>query len=192
MKEIKKTLFHPLDKYTLHQQLTIGGIGLLVGAVLGYIFHAHFDGVFALHFTDNLLFWQPMAENLLSTSLLFILLAIAGSILYPSISYSKLLALSLFSRFPLYLLTFTNIQNWNYKVGQILFLQAVEPEDISMNTVLLSVIFGILSFLIWIWMLVLLYNGFKALVKTQKNRLILSSILIIIFAEVISRLVFRF
>lgn len=190
MKEVNKLLFHPLERFSTDYLLVFGLIGLVIGGILGSFFSAHYDGVFDLHFASNVLWWEPFLENMLSALCLFSILYLTANFLFP-VSIKKFLAFTLTARYPLYLLTFTNINNLNYETGQILFSNPIDLEkQIPMDSVILSVVFGALSIIALIWMLVLVFNGFKKVTRTKGIPLIIGFIIGIIVSELISRFIF--
>lgn len=185
----KLTLFfNPFERYSTERLLTVGSITLIIGSLLGYLFKGHFDGALDLHFFHSITLSQAFLGNIVSMLCMFIVLTVAGKLIYSKTRWIDVLSVSLIARLPLYLATLTNINNINYELGEALMTSITSPErNIPTDAVLLSAGLGFIMILFAIWMLTLLFNGFKLATNGKGAKLIFSFIIAIIVAEALSK-----
>lgn len=187
MKKLK-LLFNPFERYSELLLIAIGAVGFVIGSLLGCYFNGRFDGAFDLHFVENTDLLQSLSDNSIATFSLFIVFAIAGKILYAKTRLVDVLAVSLIARFPLYLLTLSNINNISYSSGLALLDGLTDSEmGLPINDIIISLSFGLIGILLIIWMIVLLFKGFKLITHGKGVKLVIFFILAIILSEVVSK-----
>lgn len=188
-----KLIFNPFERYSIEKLITIGSIALIIGSLLGFYFKGHFDGALDLHFDHTISLKQAFLGNAVSTLCLFLAFGIVGKIIYSKTRWIDVLAVSLVARLPLYILTFTNFKDINYELGQALMLAITNPErNIPMDAIIISSIFGFVALVFAVWMIILLYNGFKLITNGKGIKYVLSFITAIIISEIISKTILYF
>lgn len=191
MKKIK-ILYNPFERYSENQLILTGIIGLLIGSALAYFFQARFDGVIDLHFSSNgSVLWEPFVDNIFVVSCGFIFLAIIGKVLYKKTRLIDIMATCLVARCPLYILPLLNINNITFESSEKLLVLIQDPHHpIPIDALVITILFGLISILFLIWMIALLYNGFKVSTNGKGRNLIVGFVLSLIMAEVLSKIIF--
>ncbi len=184
-------LFNPYIRFSERQLIITGILSLLIGSLLGYTFHARFDGVFDLHFVEKVALKQPFIDNVIVIGSLFLCLLAVGKYTNKKTRSIDILALSLISRIPTYLLVLVNANDFMYTVSNTILQQFqngnlnIVPADLT-----IIVVFTLLSIAELVWMITLLYNGFKVATNAKKLRSVVLFIVALIAAEILSKLIF--
>lgn len=190
---MKKLFFNPFEKNSETRLLVFGLILTAAGSYLGYLFNGRYDGVIDLHFTKNTTFAQPFIDNLINIVSLFAVLFLVGKIINTKTRIIDILSPILISRVPFYLLTFFNFRNFisdtTASIVEKLNLKAIPTElDLSPLSMILLMLFAMISILCLIWFIVLLYNGFKIATNCKTSMHKLYFALSIVAAEIISKI----
>lgn len=192
---MKTVFFNPFEKYAENKLLIFGLLITLIGSYLGYLFQGRFDGVIDLHFVPSTTLSEPFIDNIINIVSLFLVLFILGKYINNKTRVIDILTPILIARFPLYLLTFSNYQNFISDASQRLIasidLQNM-PSDLNLDTsdMVITLLFAVLSILFLIWFIILLFNGFKVATNSRgiKNNLLFAGA--IILAEILSKIFF--
>lgn len=194
---MKTILFNPFEKYAENKLFVFGILITLAGSYLGYLFQGRFDGVIDLHFVPSTTLFEPLVDNLINILVLFLLLFILGKYINSKTRAIDVLITVLIARFPFYLLTFSNYQNYISGVSEKLiasidFQNKTTGVDIATSDMLITLLFAGISILFLIWFVILLFNGFKVATNSRgtKNNLFFAGA--IILAEIISKIIFIF
>jgi hypothetical protein len=190
---MKKLFFNPFEKNSETRLLIFGLILTAAGSYLGYLFNGRYDGVIDLHFTKNTTLVQPFIDNLINIVSLFAVLFLVGKIINTKTRIIDILSPILISRMPFYLLTFFNFRNFisdaTASIVEKLNLKAIPTElDLSPLSMILLMLFAMISILCLIWFIVLLYNGFKIATNCKTSMHKLYFALSIVAAEIISKI----
>jgi len=190
---MKKLFFNPFEKNSETRLLVFGLIITAIGSYLGYLFSGRYDGVIDLHFTKNTTLAQPFIDNLINIVSLFAALFLVGKLINSKTRIIDILSPILISRVPFYLLTFFNFRNCisdvTASIVEKLDLKAMPTElDLSPLSMILLMLFAMISILCLVWFIILLYNGFKIATncKTVAHKLYFA--LAIVAAEIISKI----
>lgn len=187
---MKKILFQPFENYSEKKLLFIGILGTLLGSLIAYLFQARFDGVLDVHFVENLELYHPFLDNLINVISLSLLLFICGKIVNKKTRLIDVFNASLIARFPYYLISFANINDYMYNLSQrILNFVTEKPEQIDINglDMIAILIFAFLSLILLIYYLYLLYKGYQVATNAKGALPIILFIVAILFAEGISK-----
>lgn len=192
---MKTVLFNPFEKYTESKLFIFGLLITIMGSYLGYLFQGRFDGVIDLHFVPSTTLFEPLIDNIINIISLFLVLFILGKSINNKTRAIDILTPVLIARFPLYLLTFSNYQNFISDASQRL-LASIDlqnmPADINFEAsdMIITLLFTGLSILFLIWFIILLFNGFKVATNSRgiKNNLLFAGA--IILAEILSKIIF--
>ncbi|TPD69721.1 hypothetical protein [Flavobacterium microcysteis] len=190
---MKKLFFNPFEKNSETRLLVFGLIITAIGSYLGYLLNGRYDGVIDLHFTKNTTLAQPFIDNLINIVSLFAVLFLVGKLINSKTRIIDILSPILISRIPFYLLTFFNFRNYisdvTASIVEKLDLKAMPTElDLSPVSMILLMLFAMISILCLVWFIILLYNGFKIATncKTIAHKLYFA--LAIVAAEIISKI----
>lgn len=187
-----KTLLNPFEKYSEKTLLIFGIVATLLGSFLGYLMNARFDGIVDMHLVREVQFQTILIDNIINTLVLFILFFVFGKIVNSKTRAIDILNVSLICRIPMYLVALGNIGGYLERATQNMIdgidldnLQNIPQFELLDLTVIL--IFAILSIGFLVWMIVLLWKGFKTATNTKGIRDIIIFIVLFILAEVLSK-----
>ena len=194
---MKTVLINPFEKYASTQLLVGGLLMLLAGSYLGFVFHARFDGVIDLHFTEKILWYQPLIDNLINTACLFLLLFMLGNYINKKTRAIDILNPVLIGRVPLYLLTFFNIDGYMTRMTQSI-LEQVDIENLGAGIrwetgdIIAIVLFSCIALAFLVWFVLLLYNGFRVATNTKGGKNIALFAAALVVAEIVSKIVITY
>ena len=180
---IKKWLFNPFQFIAGWQAIIAGLVIMLITSILAYFSGAHFDGVLDAHFalphTPVFPYRVFVYEQLNAWLCTFLLLYIAGFLS----SKSKIRLIDVagtisVARLPLF---FASI------IGFVPLLHLYP----SIKNVYGILIWGLLLLLLFIWMMILLYNAYRISCNIKGTTAVWTFIVAIIFAEVISKIILQ-
>lgn len=168
-----KFIYNPFISIAGIKSILFGFSGLLLTSFLAYITGTHYYGHLNIEFAKDSPFWIYLVENSISWIVLSILLFISGLILSKSrIRVIDIFGTILFSRIPLLLLPLIRL---------IPALQSFVSQSPEMY--FLIVIFWISM----IWTVILSFNAYKVSCNLINEKLVISFIVCIILAEVITK-----
>lgn len=191
---MKTIIFNPFERYSENKLLLFGLLATFLGSYLGYVFEARFDGVLDLHFPGIPTDFKPVIDNFINIVSLFLVLFFLGKYINPKTRVIDILTPVLISRFPFYLLTFTNYQNFSADLGEKI-LASIDTKNLQdgvniapIDMVVMILIAGV-TMLFLVWFVILLFNGFKIATNSRgiKNNLLFAGA--IILAEIISKII---
>ena len=189
---MKTLLFKPFERYQESHLLIIGMLALAVGSALGELFGARFDGVLDLHFGKEVTFYTVLIDNVVNIMSLFIPLIILGKMINSHTRIVDVFNTVIIARIPYMILPLSNFNEWITRNTAELIDLAQNPElasEISTNTYVMITIFGLVSLGAMVWMIALLFNGFKVSVNLKSKMHIVWFGLSIVLAEVISKII---
>lgn len=201
---MKTILLNPFKKYSERTLLGIGVVMLLIGSFLGFYFQARYDGVLDLHFVKNIQWQEPLFDNLINIFSLSSLLFIVGKYLNRKTRLIDILNTVLIAQLPFYLMTLTNINGFMVKSSEKLLtvlmpqgsnVPVLNPQEVMpiINDSLGFILFSsATSILVLVWVIILLYNGFKIAVNAKGTKAIVLFIAVILLAEILSKLILYF
>lgn len=184
--------FNPFKGYSAVPLLILGIIGMLAGSLLAYFFNARFDGAIDFHIVPQGIqaWWVPFLDNLLAVLSLCLVFYIGAKVLDNKTKGIDILVTCLVARLPLYVLPLTNF-NGMMEDPNALYNVLEETEGNFELMTYLPVILGIfISLFFLIWMIALLFNGFKTAIQAQQERLVGGFVLCLIFSEGLSQVIF--
>lgn len=185
-------LFKPFERYQESHLLVIGIGALLVGSVLGALFGARFDGVLDLHFGKDVSFYTVLLDNVINVICLFTPLFILGKFINSHTRLIDIFNTVLVARIPYMVLPLSNINNFIVNSTSELVELAQNPDlitEISTSTYVVITVFGLISLGAMVWMIALLFNGFKVAVNLKNKMHIVWFGLSILLAEILSKII---
>lgn len=194
---MKTLLFNPFEKYDENKLIIFGSAFTLVGSYLGYIFQGRFDGVLDLHFPGTVALFEPFIDNAINICILFIVLLALGRYINPKTRVIDILTTIMIARIPIYLLAFSNYQNYNFELGKKILtsLDLNNPQNglgIEPSEMFFLALFTGLTILFMVWFVILLFNGFRVATNSKgiNNNLLFAAA--IILSEIITKIIFTF
>ena len=187
-----KILFNPFEKYSEKTLLIFGIVATLLGSFLGYLMNARFDGIVDMHLVREVQFQTILIDNIINTLVLFILFFVFGKIVNSKTRAIDILNVSLICRIPMYLVVLGNIGGYLERATQSM-LNGIDLDNLQnipqfeMLDLFVILIFSVVSIGFLVWMIVLLWKGFKTATNTKRTRDIIIFIMLFILAEVLSK-----
>lgn len=187
---LKKYVIRPFETIQEKTLLVIGILFILISSPFAFLTNSRFDGVIDMHTGSNVLWYQPLIDNIVNTICLTVLLYLLSLLLPTKARIIDILNVALISRIPLYFTLFTNIGGINQETGEYLLANISDPTALANLPILNLIILGlgaILSLIALVLMGVLIYQGYKTATNSKKlshNILLVPAVLI---AEVISK-----
>lgn len=176
-----QTLFNPFLKIAGTKALLVGWLAILATAVVAYYSHTHFSGVIDVKVGAGGPWWLFLLEPFIAWLCVSIAMYVAGMIVARSsvrmIDIAGTMALTRWPMFFVTLLAFTPVE---------------APAELSTNvgdyTSVLLLALVMLPFTVW--MIVLMYQGYKVSTGVKGTQGVLSFIIAIVAAEVLAFVVF--
>src|SRR5690554_3097774 len=187
-----KVLFNPFEKYSEKTLLIFGISATLLGSLVGYLMNARFDGIIDMHLVREVQFQTILIDNIINTLVLFILFFVFGKIINPKTRAIDMLNVSMICRIPMYLVALGNIGGYLERATQSM-LNGIDLDNLQnipqfeMLDLFVILIFSVVSIGFLVWMIVLLWKGFKTATNTKRTRDIIIFIMLFILAEVLSK-----
>lgn len=186
---MKSIFFNPFSKYSDRTLIFLGILFYLIGGALGSIFHARYDGIFDLHFVENVKLYEPFLDILINTFATTFFLFIVGKYINKKTRLIDVLNLSLIAKFPIYLLTLTNTNNCIYTITSRM-IQLVNPgkiDQLVVSDIIIMLLFTMLSLLFLVWFVIILFNGFKTATNAKATKHTLLFVFALLAAEILSK-----
>lgn len=187
-----KTLFNPFEKYPEKTLLIFGIVATFLGSFLGYLMKARFDGIVDMHLVDNIKWYQPLFDNFINITVLTSFLIFLGKVLNRKTRFIDVLVTVLISRIPIYLSSLSNIgdflNSYSKKVIESFVNNGGTSSQIEAKDLIIVTIIGVIVIPFIIWMIVLLWNGFKTATNSKTIKSVLFFIKVIIASELLSKL----
>ncbi len=187
-----RALYNPFEKYS-ETRLFIGGVvALFFFSILGFYLKARFDGIIDMHIAENIIWYEPLIDNVLNTVALFAVFFTFGKIINPKTRAIDLLNASLISRIPIYLISLGNISGMIHKATQnilnkIDFDNLHNPPQFEISDLVITLIFAFLSMALLVWMIALFWNGFRVATNTKGIRNVVFFAVLFVVAYIISK-----
>ena len=186
-------LFNPFHYLAGGKSLLIGLVLIAIAGCIAYFSNSHFDGVLDFHFGMKLPIWFMMAEGFIDWLSLAVVLLIAGMI----ISRTRFRVIDIFgtqalARFPcLFMALVALLPGYNSLINKIIAnpMNAATIIFENIGALIILMIVGIVILIMVIWMLVLMYRAFAVSFNVSGWKAIVSFIIGLIIAEVISKIV---
>src|SRR5690554_2011371 len=186
-----KILFNPFEKYSETTLLIFGIVATLLGSFLGYLMNACFDGIIDMHLVGNIRWYQPFLDNLINIIILTSFLILLGKALNRKTRFIDILAVVLISRIPIYLSSLSNIGGFLYSHSEKVvesFVNNGGTSQIEIKDLIIVTIIGVIVIPFIIWMIVLLWKGFKTATNNKTIKGVLFFIKVVIASELLSKL----
>lgn len=179
-------LLNPFKKFQESTLLVVGTIATM----LAYFFNARFDGVIDMHLVGKISLWQPFADNAIIILCLVLILFLISKYLNPKTLTIDILTTVIVARMPYYILPLFNANGYLYQTTKNLAKMATPSKlpGISSLSIVVILVFALISIIFLTWYIILLYNGFKVSSNAKGTKPIILFVLGILFAEILSKL----
>lgn len=185
-----KILINPFEKLQENQLLSIGIFVMLIGSFIGGTLNARFDGFLDLHFTHHTNFAAVILDNLINTTTSIIILFGLGKHINSKTRLIDIITTILIARIPFYILPIFNISGDIIQASDLVIALSqnqISIEDIPQFTFVFFIVFAIFTLMAIVWVITLLYNGFKTACNTKTTTHIIMFAAGVLLSEVISK-----
>ncbi len=186
---MKTLLFNPFKKYSERQLLLFGLITAIAGIVFASLTNTHFDGVLDIHFGKNVILKTTVLQSIINIVSIVSVFYSLGKWINSKTRLIDIFNLSLIVKIPGYLMMPMNINGWAYSKTEPLMEAISNPFNLQFTPemILFLILSSILAILVFSWLVVLLYNGFKVATNLKETKHIIMFIIAIIVSEVVSK-----
>jgi hypothetical protein len=182
-------ILNPFETTSEQKQWLFGLLTLILGAILGFVFNARFDGLIDLHFTEKVSYTEPLFDLLIACAITSVLLFALGKFINPKTRFVDVLFPSLWAKMPFVLTTFFNINQASYKSGNQIMeaFQNSSHFEPSTATLVLLLTEALVMLVALIISVIWLFNGFKLATNSKGLRNNIFFILVLMLAEIASK-----
>jgi len=191
---MKLILLKPFEKYSERKLLIVGGISIILGALLTSTLNCKFIGVLKMTFIDDSSIGQSILDNIIILSCLSLFLFLAAKYIYKNTRLIDIIVTALVGFIPLYTLPIFNI-NDTIKIATENILKYASPElanQLPLENLIPIVLFGLFTILIIIWFIALSYNGFKTASNAKGTKAMVVFGIALILADTVSRVLIHY
>ncbi|WP_020213584.1 hypothetical protein [Flavobacterium rivuli] len=186
---MKKIIINPFEKFT-EIQLFILGVALTVGgSLLSYLLKCRVDGVLHIGAGINVTIAQSFIDSGIATFSLFIVFYVLGLVINKKTRLIDILNTVLIGRSPMYLLTLGNVNG---------LINTMDKGAASANTVATNfspveyaglLFFSLFAICFLVWIVALLYNGFKTATNLKSTTHKIAFGVSIFFAGIVAEII---
>lgn len=163
------SFIRPFERYGERQLLTVGGVGLVVGSLIGYFCKMRYDGVIDAHISKSIVFYQPFVDNLINVFSLLLPLLVLGYWINRKTRPVDVLTVALFARFPMYLLPLFNLSGTLERAtDRAMDTFLTGKLDLHWADTAILVGAGFLGLAALVYSIILLYQGFCVATNLKK------------------------
>ena len=188
---MKKLFFNPFEKYSEKDILITGIIVNLIGVFLNFIFNIKTIGFLKFDFLEKISIIQVVSQSLIIISVLAIILFVIGKIINPKTRFIDVLNTVLIAKIPFFIISFFNINGIMFRETENLkaFISSGKLTEITMTKIPIVMIVSLFSILISVWVIALLYNGFKIATNAKGAKYIVFFVIGLVITEILLRFI---
>ncbi len=188
---MKKLFFNPFEKYSEKNLLITGIIANIIGVFLNFIFNIKTIGFLKFDFLEKISIFKVVSQSLIIISVLTIILFFTGRIINPKTRFIDVLNTVLIAKIPFFIIPFFNINGIMFRETENLktFISSGKLAEITMAKMPIVMIVSLFSILISVWVIALLYNGFKIATNAKGAKHIIYFIIALIISEILLRFI---
>jgi len=186
---MKTLLFNPFERYSERQLLFFGLITAIAGIVCAWLTNTHFDGVLDTHFGKDVSLKTAVLQSLINSVSIVLVFYPVGKWINSKTRLIDIFNISLIVKIPAYFMMPLNINGWAYSKSEPLLAAISDPFALQFTPeiILFLTITSLLAILVFVWLVVLLYNGFKVATNLKGTKHIIMFIVAIIVSEIVSK-----
>lgn len=187
---MKSILFKPFEIYSERKLLIIGAIVTILGSIIASYFNVRYDGVIDLHFVENTTLHQPFIDNIINIIAIFIPLFIVGKLINNKTRIIDIITVILISRIPFYIVPLFNINNIIFNATKKLLNLNTNKGIAQVTSIewLIIIMSAVLAITALIWLITLLYNGYKIATNAKGKKTVFLFIVGLLLAEIVSKI----
>lgn len=187
-----KLLINPFERILEKKLLLLGMLTFLIGSIIGYLFKGRYDGVLDVHFVDEIQFYEPLLDIVVSVLCVTILLFALGLFINKKTRFIDILITALLAKVPFYLLPLLNYKNGlSTATNKIIqSISSAASPDLNSSEITLLAASSLLSLIALVWSIILLYNGFKTATNAKEAKHNLFFAIVLIVSEILSKAIF--
>lgn len=187
-------IFNPFAKLNDKLLMILGIVSFLIGCFVSFKFQLIYDGIIDAHSYQNISYTDAFVSNAINVILVCILFFVLGKIINPKTRMIDLLNASFIYRIPIYLIAVFSSMPALQRVNESVVKNIATPEKIMINPddIGILILFSIISLALLAYSIVLLVNGFKTATNAKKWQHFLSFAIVLIFAEIISKVIISY
>lgn len=177
-----KLFYNPFVKIAGFQSLILGLIIVLASAIIGKFGNLVFDGAIDAHIIKDVSLTKSLIYAAIDIFSLFFVMSLAARFITKNFRLIDILGTMTLAKAPFILLAIFS-----------LFVSAPDISEIMQNpmSVLSNIpflLFGLLSLPIFVWFIALLFNAYKVSTGESGSKLIVSFIVGLVVAEILSKI----
>ena len=182
---MKKIIINPFEKFTEVQLFTLGVALTIGGSLLSYLFKCRVDGVLHIGAGINVTIAQSFTDSAIATFSLFIVFYVLGLVINKKTRLIDILNTVLIGRSPMYLLTLGNINGLLNTMEQ----SAAVATNFSPVEYAGLLFFSLFAICFLVWIVALLYNGFKTATNLKSTTHKIAFGVSIFFAGIVAEII---
>lgn len=186
-----KTILNPFLKYSEKLLVSVGILFLLLGGYAATLVNGRFDGVIDLHFVENVTFYQPFIDLIISITSVTIILFVLGKYINEKTRFIDILATSLIAKIPFYFLLFFNINSTIFIITEKMMLGLLKDKNLNLelSDTLILIASAVMTLLFLVWTIILLFNGFKTATNAKERKHYFLFAIAILISEILSKII---
>lgn len=182
-----KSWINPFERSSASQLIILGIVFYVLGSLSAYLFNVRFDNFLHIAVVEQVELWQPFLDNLIILACLFVLLFVLGKSINSKTRGIDILSTALIGYAPFYLMSLSNINDYSSKAThELLSITESTAMNISTFSIIYLIILSIASILILVWIIALLYNGFKTAANAKGVKSIVLFVLALVATVIIT------
>ncbi len=189
----RKSIYNPFIYVAGEKALAAGLVIIVASAFVGYLNNTWLDGVLDMHYGPRAPFYWHLFMGLVNWLLLLIILTpLAYTLSRSRIRFVDLAGTLALARFPMLIAIITGFLNAPDRVAQHLmyvYLEVGDPVPVSIFDFIITIIAGTLVLLMIVWMVALMYNGYRWSANLRGTRSGISFTVGFVVAYVLSKVV---
>lgn len=190
---MKTQLFNPFKLYSEQQLFSVGMVLTVLLILISYVTNTYFYGLFKIHYAQELSLSTALFEAVTIAFFYVIVLYALGKWLNAKTRLIDIINIALIVKIPLLLLAPLNINHWAHRQTENLLQSVSDPYNLQFTTDLsiFLAITSILAIATLVWVVILLYNGFKIATNFKGTKHTLLFIAAVICIEIAIRFVLK-
>lgn len=186
-----KKLLNPIEFFDEKKLLTINLIIFIAGTVIAIYTQAWFSSIIQVLLKSKMDAYETISENILCVLLLTVIFWVSGKIINKKTRLIDCVNLALYIRIPFYIATLLNLS------GALSKTMPIKKEDGSINipspssttNSFISLIASAMNILIIIFLILVIYRGFKTITNAKKTTDYVVFILILLTGIILSPII---
>ncbi|MGI6573856.1 MAG: hypothetical protein ACOX19_10750 [Fermentimonas sp.] len=179
-------LWNPFTRVAGWQAFWVGLVIVVVSALLGGYGNLLFDGVIDAHFTNDVGIAQSLAVTGISLLSVVVAMYVAALIISKNVRFIDILGTMTLARAPFLLLAILSPFVTYPTVDQLV------QNPLTILGYPLLLLFIMISLPVIVWVIALMYNGFKVSTGSKGKKMVIAFIVALLAAEVLSKVCIHF